>query len=983
MSTHLRAEAPTFVPQYAITPSPSVTPTSNRSRTKTTTRTKQKKKTSSLQKDDEQQQKRSVGYQRRKQRYVTTTTPKEQKKSSKSTLRSRQKKLRQRQDPSDHREMISTVQPGSQNVEIFRDDAFPSLRSVSDPKNFRKQGVSSAWDNQSKDILIQCRESGSPTSCNNQNEDNSIENNESLNCFSRLTVLRKSKAHPDKDDSRQDSAHSKEIEPSTIEEPFLPNENLQPLNQKTKLDLDKLRNRWWAVVKNRPPPNPVSGRTESKRSDPTGTATEYQIATAARVYQEDHLDDNSVDSSYLEVDDPLSEAVRRNDEDTLRSLLKSSFLESFDQETTVHHTPSPLQLAVDLERPGIVQVLVSAARKGAVFLQDNPRFPPALLVAVERGSEEILHIILQSSFGAGSYFTNTKDANGNNVFHACCKSTVPSSVLRLLIAIPNASGFAKLLSSTNDLGQNPVHVVCEQGNAELLDILLSSTSSLGGSFTLLSKVLSMQDSIGQTPLLSAVANGSSDCVMSLLMWRGNNHQNLIPKRVDLSPGESPPCSLAWAVKAQDLDMVLLLLEFSDSNGSGYDLIGALQVAVLMRQRRERKTASHAGKVQVLLTIMRVLVEAGANPCTFIEEPFPNWVIQHFCYSRMSGLGRCALVMSAEERDSEAVNTLLNTYDLFLSRLRSSRRKDPVLAQQPESFFAGIEAKERSERTTALRISLITSLVAPILDQNLLERESESTSSTLVLYQSGVKLGLSGLRLLQACLKEKSLKLLENSSLFDSVQMVMQYRASYNHPLGQKVTNRSDDTQFWSRTLLKQPWSLSRESISGCSWIRSMEKDELELQFNLSPDFVIISEDGQRFETHSQIICQKSEKLAAAFRFANMRSPEDTTGLVETNVSLCGKLLSFLLYHMYLGSLPTAATVDDDPISSESLLELLLLGEEFMCPTLIQECELRLILSPLVSRQCFCPSCSLRRQPENECVVCTIGGKGSLLANQST
>jgi ankyrin repeat protein len=850
---------------------------------------------------------------------------------------------------------------------MFHDGAFPAL-----PSSLAPQQGFSVWDD--KPILV-FSNALEPT----PDEEAFIDNDDDSLSFSRLTPLRKTK-------------HSKDLGPivelekeadcsSTEEEPLQPY-TVPTRPQTKKIDIEKLRNRWWQVMKNKPPPETAG--TESEKSEQANIILPAPLVVPVYMHSNViHTDEEPLDSPYLKMDDPISEAVRQNDEDALRLLLKSSYVPAVDQESIDHQNQSPLQLAVDLERSNIVQILVAAARKGTTFLQDNLRFPPALLVAVERDYEEILQIILHSSFGTGPYFVNTRDSDGNNVLHACCRRSMSSSVLRLLITVPNAAGFVKLLSSTNHAGQNALHVVCEQNKAEFLDILLSSTSSLGGSFALLSKVLAMQDTYGQTPLLAAVASGSSDCVMSLLMWRGNNHQNLIPKKMDISTGGSPPCSLAWAVRAHDLDMVLLLLEFSDSGGSGYDLTGALQVAVLMRQQH-RSSTSATGRT--LLTILRVLVEAGANPCVFLEEPFPSWVREHIgCPWPASGLGRCALVLSVEMNDAEAIHVLLESYHSFLSRLNSKRRKDPVLAKQPDSFFAGLESKERSERTVALRASVITALVVLALDNESQEERLDATSSVLALYKGGAKLGLVGLRLLQACLKEKSLRALEDSSLVDSVPMSLRYRTTYCHPLGSELVRRTEPEElaFWNRVLVRQSWSsefLQRDSK--CSWIQSTKETKNNVTCNLpAADFIIISRDGHRFETHSRIICGKSEKLAAAFRFSQMSLSEDAEFKpIETTVSLGSQFLSLLLYHMYHGSLPTPTDSESAPINNETLLELLLIGEEFICPTLLQECELRFLFDSHSSHECFCPSCCLHRQSKNDHILCTIGGKGSMLTS---
>ncbi len=917
MITQLRADAPSFVPQSA---SPNTTTNT------TPVRSRRSKK------NDQQLQTQST--KARRQTGQPNGNPIKQRRRR---HRSKQTRVKTPSclDSANYTENESKDEP------IFHDSAFPALLSSLAPQ----QGLS-VWDDKPALVFLNALEPpSSEEAFIDDNDDDSLS-------LSRLTLLRKTKQsqEPNVDPEKEADCNSTEEEPLA----FAPTR----LHTK-KLDIEKLRNRWWQVVKNKPPPE-TTEKDPEKSELPNVILPEppdVPVYTSLNII---YTDEEPLDLPYMKMDDPIAEAVRQNDEDALRILIKTSYVPA-DQESIFHQNQSPLQLAVNLERPNIVRILVSAARKGTTFLQDNPRFPPALFVAVERDYEEILQIILHSSFGTGFYFVNTRDLEGNNVLHACCRRSVSSFVLRLLIAVPNAAGLVKLLSSTNRAGQNALHVVCEQNKAEFLDILLSSTSSLGGSFALLSKVLSMQDGNGQTPLLAAVASGSSDCVMSLLMWRGNNHQNLIPKKMD----GSPPCSLAWAVKAHDLDMVLLLLEFSDSGGSGYDLTDALQVAVLMRQQHR---SSATGRT--LLTILRVLVEAGANPCNFIEQPLPSWVREHIgSPSTTSGLGRCALVSASERKDADAIDVLLKSYDYFLSRLNSKRRTDPVLAKQPESFFAGLESKERLERTVALRASLITALVVHASESQ--EEVSDATSSVLALYNGGAKLGVVGLRLLQACLKEKSLKFLDDSSLVDSVPMDLRYRATYCHPLQVDSVRKSgsEEMSFWSRVMVQQSWYSDWQRDSTCAWIRS--EAETNILFNLpAADFVLISQDDHRFAAHSRIICEKSEKLAAAVRFSQMSlSENEKLHPIEITVSLDSEFLSLLLYHMYHGSLPR--------IHHETLLELLLIGEEFLCLTLLQECELRLLLDSF--QECFCPTCCLLRQSQNDCMVCTIGGNGSLLA----
>jgi ankyrin repeat protein len=160
----------------------------------------------------------------------------------------------------------------------------------------------------------------------------------------------------------------------------------------------------------------------------------------------------------------------------------------------------------------------------------------------EKGHEECLQLLLANSPSV----VLVKDAMGNNILHASCNLQVPLSTFQLVVDVVSSAALSKAALSRNALGETPLHIACKHGRIALVDAFLSSLN-----FSLLAKVLVVQDQQAQTPFLAAVGSGSADVVMGLLMWRGNNHESISSKNAK--------CPLAWAVRTRNVDTVLLLL----------------------------------------------------------------------------------------------------------------------------------------------------------------------------------------------------------------------------------------------------------------------------------------------------------------------------------------------------------------------------------------------------------------------------------------
>jgi hypothetical protein len=130
------------------------------------------------------------------------------------------------------------------------------------------------------------------------------------------------------------------------------------------------------------------------------------------------------------------------------------------------------------------------------------------------------------------------------------------------------------------------------------------------------------------------------------------------------------------------------------------------------------------------------------------------------------------------------------------------------------------------------------------------------------------------------------------------------------------------------------------------------------------DVALICTDGTRYPAHSSVLVRKSDKLAACLRFAAMSSGTGPSGGERTDagcreipVDAPPQLVAWMLQHMYHGSvLLSESRVAADPAGTAGeLLELLLVAEELLCDSLMQECEMRLLSSePWL---CYCDACA--------------------------
>jgi len=627
---------------------------------------------------------------------------------------------------------------------------------------------------------------------------------------------------------------------------------------------------------------------------------------------------------------------------------------------------SLVQLAVYLDQPRLLRMMlryaeVGGGRSGGVSVTDaqqeedecNPATiadlrtapRPPLLLAAQYGYDECLQV-LAAEYGSAS-IPICKDADGNNVLHVGCEhGQLP--VLRYFLDF-HATLLPKLFLSRNRRGQTPLHVACQEGQVHTVETILGNVG-----LALLSKILAVQDERRQTPLLAAVASHSTDTVMSLFMWRGNNYYPVssLPQHQQQKE-DAPPCPMEWAVRAGNLDMILLLLEFNSGPSSetkGYDLTRSLWVAATESQSHCQSQVTTSSN-----EIVRVLIEAGANPC--FQPSFSDGATT----GNNNIPPKSAVVEAAVRHDPVCLATLLDSYEKHLARIRRDRRRDPVLQKQPESFFAGMESRENAERASAMRDALASVLFYCFAEKRVNDGVDVGLSAYFlcaqVLYRRGADLGMVGIDRLVASTTAGSL--VPVSVVPSIVNDVCTYQARYVHPPVPDDNSGmplEDHRSYWSHLMMSLRWM--REDVyahTECRWI--LETGCRGCKFSApdmssDPDVALVSEDGFHFLAHSLVVREKSDKLAAAIRFASMA--ESSNSVIEIKIAASKKLCKWMMQHIYHGSVACGLPSDEIELAQE-LADLLLLAEEFLCPTLVQECELRLLSSE--PRRCFCPSCA--------------------------
>jgi hypothetical protein len=808
-------------------------------------------------------------------------------------------------------------------------------------------------------------------------------------------------------------------------------DQLRISSRKPKWNMDRLRDRWWRTLTRRRLHRELITELERclkhravdldgdvSESSESSTASDdtyldlvntkpprhdtYETPNQSALHE---LVQRSPAGSFASQFDVVRDVIDRNDEQALNELLslhKGGQLSAHLKETKLLPADGregqnealllekAIHACVEQDKPHLLRIVLknvncfSCRDKPSKQESKKQQITP-LMVAAELGHSECL-LLLLSKQERNSNTISTRDRNGNNVFHYCCNGQGDESVLRLLLKELSGGAkwkqqqLSKTLLANNNYQKTPLHIACEHGQVELIETFLSICST-----ATLSKMLSMTDDQDQTPLLAAVAANSTDVVICLIMWRGNHNLALrktpqAPKKsvasvsgqeTELSEQHLPSCPLAWAAEKGNLEMILALLQFTDSSGSDYSVTEA--ISALLRSPALDDIKSEG---------VRVLIQAGGDPFLDIVPS--------------SGVGKpeTAVHVACKAGFTQVLKTLIETGKKALYTRQRLRRRDPKLRQQPESFFQAMEGTENEQMNSALTNALIECLLNGWNQhESNHDKESIFLPSAVTLYKLGAQLAEKDIIQLRASLHAKTYLMDAPCTNVKNRCFVTSFR-HYNAESPESLVNVNDiDRSILahnSQLLYRMAWMKDDIDQFGCycPWMATDCSIGLTREKPLrSQDRVIlVVGDNENFVVHGSVVSQKSAKLASAIRFAQMNEDaDDEHRIPKVALDLDPRLCRFMLQHIYHGSLCTGWSSNMDQVCRD-MLDLMVIAEEFLCASLIQECEMRLLSSDPTG--CFCWSCSKAVRPVSveddrfaECMYC-VEGPGSLLAESS-
>ncbi|CAJ1945655.1 unnamed protein product [Cylindrotheca closterium] len=865
------------------------------------------------------------------------------------------------------------------------ENVFPSLGNA-----VHESKTSSVWKLTSSNHLIFQPFDEAPN-----NTENNVDEFERLG-LQRLSSSQMNESISTSNETKRNPMHSQfsepmlatDLEESTVNEGEENLEANQLPSEKQKWNMNRLRDRWWRAL--------AMQRLHRKLMD----ELKQQFADQCRETEDDCETSDSDSGCYLEpvelssMNQPKSRepsvpstivneinkqdlggsfsspteavlnAIRMNDETVLHAILHQSKPSDHSADEMDNRFRSIAQEALfaclEQDKPHLLRTILRyTSTSSYTRLMKKHEATESqvshLMIASELGHSQCIAVLL-SEEERHKCSLPSRDMDGNNVFHYCCRGRGDEASLRTLLKeLSNGTKWkqqvlSKLLLLRNKEGKTSLHVACEKGREDFVSTFLSLCTN-----SLLSKMLSITDVYDQTPLLAAVASNSTDVVTCLIMWRGNNNRNLWKKASQIPCGNtqpssrlvenrqesgSPPCALLWAAKTGVINMIHVLLQFSSVSGSDYRVTEALAAVIQSKASDEDKSES-----------ARILILAGGNAFAgSIQMPSDS-------ASSTTPIGVASSYGSAR-----ILQTLVQVGREELKAKQELRRRDPKLQQQPESFFRGIETAENSQMKSALTNALIESLFYgwQYQETNL---SVQHLSSAVALYKLGAQLGYSDVERLWKSMQCKSIQLDARST---DVNMSRCFATSYLHhnlEMNSKPTKVSDIDRSMlsghSMLLSGFEWLIDQLGRFGCNcaWMARRSNVDIKTENNWHGDdkvFLVIR-GGEKFLVHASIVSLKSEKLASAIRFASMNDdPDDTERIPEVFVDIDGRMLRYMLQHIYHGSVFAGWPSNEDEIFRD-LLDLMVVAEEALCPSLLQECEMRLLSSN--PTRCFCWSCS--------------------------
>ena len=641
---------------------------------------------------------------------------------------------------------------------------------------------------------------------------------------------------------------------------------------------------------------------------------------------------------------------------------------SVEEITSVGKELTPLQLAIVLDCPDIVRALRSGKSTFSLSSKnESEQDCTSLMLACELGHAACIKALLCSSNIKLDY---RERETGNTAYHFCClggmASMTDDDVLNnnnnvsaldtLMNHTPNALQ-KRVLLLTNREGRNMAHMACAKGDLLLLKCVIGHLSNVSSQMPW--KAITATDRLlGHTPFSSAVYAGKCDIVAHLLVTR-------FPA-ADYSVLFSE-CPMTIAASNFDTAMATLLFEMgydSQTMASSeisqiirYDINRSLLELMLISCGMESGEEMDPDNYELI----RLLVANGANPHKGVS-------IRNQQKPKTRGDDTIPVLAEEEETalsvavmasDYQSIECMLYSYTHALTTTQSLRRKDPLLISQPESYFRAVEERETDTIQQSLQSALVKALF--LLWQS---GDVNIGKCCLGLYRRGVSLSLMSLQRLEKCILANRF-VVPSSSWGDSISGYY-FEAplvQYSLPKAPFDTNEATNPyanvgafMCWSHALLELPW-INRFSFN-CKWIRNetnsdFDCDTLKTTHLLEDEFYLVVE-KETLLVHKSIISARSGKLAAAIHFMEAQGRDTKEGKLCVSIDLPLLLAKMLVCHIYHGSISFGLMAS--PLKrSEQLLELALVAEEYLCPSLLMEVEMRMLETK--NDDCFCAYCS--------------------------
>jgi hypothetical protein len=178
-----------------------------------------------------------------------------------------------------------------------------------------------------------------------------------------------------------------------------------------------------------------------------------------------------------------------------------------------------------------------------------------------------------------------------------------------------------------------------------------------------------------------------------------------------------------------------------------------------------------------------------------------------------------------------------------------------------------------------------------------------------------------------------------------------------------VPNHDFSILLFQLNWITQEWS--NMSLS-CSWIQNM-------LYKVDPscsiddrDVCVLVVEETYYRAHKSILKQKSEKFSAAISFHEMSHKMDSKSnddILTIPLDISKESFRLLIEHIYHGSIISELSHHPNTCC-EQLFDLYFVAQEYICPTLAQEVEMRLLSSDPYF--CSCWNCCMFTNTSNHC-----------------